>query len=145
MDDTCGVFRRINWVRLGGAVAVALAFVMIIYGFSIAETGVPRQQLPEGLEAISPSPGATEQRQTEITADFASEWEGALVVNGVRIPPDQLRVDEGQAIIAFQARRGAEVEEYLNRAVSVTVIFWRIADGEGSASTNTWTWSFNVS
>jgi hypothetical protein len=145
VDDTGAVLRRINWVRLGGAVAVALAFVMIIYGFSIAETGVPRQNLPQGLEAISPAAGATEQRQTEIVADFAPEYEGALVVNGVRIPPDQLRVDEGQSLIAFQARQGADVEEYLSRTVSVTVIFWKIADGEGSGSTNQWTWSFNVS
>lgn len=139
------MLRRINWVRLAGAMAVAFAFVLIVWGFSMAETGVPRQELPEGLEAILPTPGATEQRQVEIVADFASGWEGALVIDGIRIPPDQLRRDDGQALIAFQARPGAEIEEYRSRVVSVTVLFWLVEEGEGGASTNSWSWSFNVS
>ncbi len=136
--------KRINWPRLGGSLLVAAALVLIVIGFAQAETGTPKVTLPEGIEFVFPTPGAIERRQAEVGADLAPGFTGALVIDGVRIPPDQLRIDNALNVVAFQARPGTDIEEFAPGPRRVTVIYWRIVDGEANGS-RSFSWSFTLS
>jgi hypothetical protein len=93
-----------NWRRLGLSMAMAAGAASIVVGFSIGKTGGAAQNLPPGVEAVSPKQDAKVQRQTEIVADLGPGYDGVLVLNGVELPPDQYSFDLGQNLVIFPCR-----------------------------------------
>jgi hypothetical protein len=93
------------WRRLLLSILVTAGLGAIVFGFSIGVTGEDTTaSLPVAIESLSPQRNAQVQRQSEIIVDLAPGYDGALVINGVAIPPDQLSFDLGLFQLVFPCR-----------------------------------------
>jgi hypothetical protein len=163
---------RINWPRLGTAVGISFALVLIVIGFSTAQTGTAEDNFPEGLERVTPRRDAQVQRQSQVEVDLAPGYTGRLSLNGVQIPQDQYSFDVAQNILTYPClptdaaaqtdangapsapagagwpacSLGLAPEDNPNLptpAVTFTVRMWKIADGEGVGEKR-YTWTFKT-
>jgi hypothetical protein len=115
---------------LAGA-AFGLAFVL-------ADTGVEEDPVATGtaaapLEGFRLQPAADTQalRQAEIGIDLEPGWEGTLVVDGVQIPDEELRIVEAENQVYFTPGEGRSVERLPGGRNCVTAIFWQTQVGRG--------------
>jgi len=145
------------------SLAIASGLVIVGWGVFVGITGSQAVRLPDGLESVSPIPGATQVlAQENVIVDLVPGHTGVLVINGVEL--ETLNLDEvgsidaapgrqvdlppvtifepGNATLTFRPRRGSAVEEFSSGVQEIEVIFWRI--DEGRARPTSFTWSFEV-
>jgi len=135
---------RIDRRRLTLAALVALAFTIIGYGLSRAQTGDDNAQLTDpALEQQVPAPGSLVLRQSQVGVDLAPEYTGYLVIDGIRIPEDQYYREPALNQVFFTPGEGSDIEEFEPGAHTITAVFWKIPEGEAAARRVTW--RFNVS
>jgi hypothetical protein len=151
--------RKIDRTRVVLSLLVAVAIVMIVYGFASAETGDRAVQITDpGVENVYPQPGAIVLRQSEIGADLATGYRGVLIVDGQEIPTFDLVATDGttssgatfdavfdpaQNTVSFTPKKGATVEALSPDRHTVTVVFWKMDESRDTARSITW--SFKVS
>jgi hypothetical protein len=101
------------------------------------------QSRPDVIERVIPEDGSTEPRQAEFGVDLAPGYDGTLVVNGVEIPRDELRLVAAQNEVFFTPGKDKIVDE-LNGPVTVRAIVWKSAVGRGHGQDQTFQWSFTA-
>ncbi len=126
-------------------VAFVVAFCLVQIGIALNDNdAVDPAKPPAALENVDPVRGAqTVPAQSTITADLQFGFQGALIVNGLEIPDDQVEYTRATGTLTFTPGAGKEYKLLPGGEVRVIVEFWpeqgtREADGEQYA------WSFNV-
>ena len=95
-------------------------------------------------ERLIPREGDEVIRQAELGIDLAPGYEGALVLNGVEIPDDELRVVAPQNQVFFTPGEGKAVEALHAGSNCAQAVVWRSSEGRGTANDRTVTWCFDA-
>jgi hypothetical protein len=125
------------------AVAVG-AIAIIIYGvFGTDDAQVAEKPLE--IESYSPVDGAIETSQTTISVDLVDDFTGALIVDGVEIPLDQIQsgaTDIG--VLVYRPTNDTITGELQPGEHRVTVEYWPTTQPRASSS-RTFRWTFRTS
>jgi hypothetical protein len=134
--------------RLLIAAMIAAAFVALYVGVRATDTGdddpVTVNGRPDVVEHLVPRAGDEVLRQAELGIDLAPGYEGALVVNGVEIPTDELRLVPEQNQVFFTPGDGKVVERLLAGPNCATAIVWKASVGRGTADDTSFSWCFEA-
>ncbi|HEX6311114.1 MAG TPA: hypothetical protein VF152_05770 [Acidimicrobiia bacterium] len=112
---------RVVVVVVGLVLVLNLAFLV---GRS-SDTSEPGRALPAAIETVSPEPGTQADRRTPVTVDLTDDLTGVLVIDGQRIPEDQLDYNLPQGIITFRPRPDTDLEAFEAGEHTVQVLFWK--------------------
>lgn len=156
--------RKIDRQQLLLSAGIAVGLVMVIFGFSAAQTGRDESGLPNAIERISPANGDRVLRQSQIIVDFIDGYEAIMFIDGVELPitrldeltssgqqatpgaqvelPPTAVFDPGNFIISFQPQVGAMIEEFTQGEHEGKVRYWLISDGREKS--RTYTWKFDI-
>ena len=156
--------RKIFTTRTGISISLALGAVMIIFGFSAAQTGDEALNLPSAIEHLSPGNNDRVLRQSEIVVDFIDGFTGTLTIDGIEIetsrldeltssghapkPGEQVELppnaifDPGNYTLKFLPTDGAVIDEFTQGTHQAQVRYWLMVDGETKA--RTYSWQFTV-
>ncbi len=96
------------------------------------------------VEHLVPNEGDSVLRQAELGIDLAPGYEGTLLVNGVEIPTDELRLVPEQNQVFFTPGAGKVVEELRAGRNCAAAVAWRSAVGRGTRADETFTWCFDA-
>lgn len=99
---------------------------------------------PDVVEHLTPGDGDAVLRQAELGIDLAPGYEGTLVVNGVPIPADQLRLVPEQNQVYFTPGDDKVVTRLQAGPNCVEAIVWRSAMGRGTSNDKSFTWCFKA-
>ncbi len=132
--------------RLLIAVLVAAAGAALFFGVRATDTGddEPIGTRTGVVERFIPREGDEVLRQAELGVDLAPGYEGAIRVNGVDIPTDQLRLVPEQNQVFFTPGDGTVVERLRAGVNCAEVQAWKSADGRGTANDRYFTWCFEA-
>lgn len=155
--------RPIDRGLLVASFAIAAGLVAIGFGVATSITGDEAYNLPDAIERVDPVPGSVQvPSQSSVFVDLQTGYTGVLVVNDVEIetvnldeigsldvePGRQVDIppatvfEPGNATLTFRPSEGAPVESFSSGLQQVQVIFWRIDEGRGRASS--YSWVFNT-
>ncbi|MEQ1788292.1 MAG: hypothetical protein ABL966_14665, partial [Acidimicrobiales bacterium] len=96
------------------------------------------------VEHLVPRGGDEVIRQSELGIDLAPGYEGALELNGIAIPTEELRLVPEQNQVFFTPGDGKAVERLHAGPNCVTASVWKSADGRGTANDKSFTWCFSA-
>ena len=149
---------RRELLLVSAGLGIGLTFVA--YGLLSATTGRDSLGYPDAVVDISPAPNDRQVlSQTEISVDLADGYEATLTLDGVELPTTRLEdvagvlakpgqqielpptaiYDQGNSLIRFEPTEGAPIEKYSVGEHQVTVVFWKIDEGRGTARSYSWT------
>ena len=124
-------------VAAGLAVAAVALVLFVTVGGSDDEPVTT-----QAVEQLIPGRGDQAIRQARVGIDLAPGYTGALVINGVEIPEDQLQRVEALNQIYFQPGEDKEIEAFDPGEVCVIAIHWQI--GQDRESGEPVRWCFDV-
>jgi hypothetical protein len=131
--------------RLLIAVLLAGAAVALYAGVRATDTGDDdTEERSEVVERLIPREGDEVLRQAELGIDLAPGYEGALVINGVEIPTEELRLVPEQNQVFFTPGEGKAVERLRAGPNCAVAIAWRSSQGRGTANDRSFTWCFEA-
>jgi hypothetical protein len=150
--------RRVKWQQLLVSLVIATCLVAIGFAVSLAVTGREGQRLPAAIESIDPVRNARQvPAQTALFVDLAVGYTGVLVVDGleletvridavegaapgqqVTLPPTTI-YEPGNATLTFRPSENAAITAFEQGVHLVSVVYWPLLEGRGSARTFTWT------
>lgn len=99
---------------------------------------------PDVVEQIVPGSGDDVLRQGELGIDLAPGFEGALSVNGVEIPTEELRLVPEQNQVFFTPGEGKAVERLRGGENCASAVVWRSSTGRGTPDDQTFRWCFRA-
>jgi hypothetical protein len=147
---------RVDARRLIVSLVIAAGLGLIVYGFSIAQTGTSSALLPVGVEQVVPANGDLVLRQSMVAADLAPGYRGVLVIDGQEIPTYDIgtgtipsgaafdaQFDPAQNTVSFTPKTGATIEKFSPGSHQASVIYWKMAESRDDAMT--YSWQFKVS
>ena len=126
-------------------IVVVGALVLLGVGFSLTRSDKPRPVPVQGgaVERLIPESGDLDLRQARIGVDLAPTYEGALQVDGVEIPDDELQRVPGLNQIFFTPGPGTTTGALAPGRHNATVVYWPVGQTREAAGQRL-TWSFNV-
>jgi hypothetical protein len=156
------------WKRLDKKLLLAsllIAFGLVLIGVAVSRsvTGNEAAHLPAAIEDITPAFDAVQApQQTAVIADLATGYEGRLIIDGVALPtiradavgnqdvepgaqvktPAGVRYEPGNATLTFTPGDGQAIKNFDAGVHNVTVIYWKIIEGEQTA--RSYNWSFTT-
>lgn len=137
-----GQFRLLIAALVVGAIAALYA------GVRATDTGgndpVTVSGRPDVVEHLIPGSGDEVIRQAELGIDLAPGYEGALVVNGVEIPTDELRLVPEQNQVFFTPGAGKAVAKLNAGPNCAMAIVWKASAGRGTAGDQSFSWCFEA-
>ncbi len=144
----------VRWAVIVLALGAAVAFFMFATRRTV--TGVDGPATDPAVVRQIPGPGDRVLRQTEVGAELKPGYDGRIIVNGQEVPEDQMEgsLDPSSKAardfgvrpnnrnkIFFQPGSGKIIDKFSGREVTITVRFWKEADGPAKARTITWQFS----
>lgn len=126
-----------TWVRrtiIGLLLAVA---AVSVFGLTRLE-GDSSSPAETVIERVTPDKNDKTLQQGRLTVDLLSGWDGSLVIDGRKIPEDQLDKVREQGTISYQPGQGKELEYFPAGENCVTLTYWQIATGPGKSFDRTW-------
>jgi hypothetical protein len=154
-----------NARRLAISTVVGLGLALIVVGLGQAVTGRDAQRLPDEIATITPGPGDTVLRQSQISVDFFDPYDAVLIVDGIELPvtrlddvisgpgvpkpgsqidlPPTAIYDAGNFTISFTPQEGAPVEQLKQGLHKATVIYWKIDESRNESKFFTWEFTSN--
>jgi len=134
--------------RLLIAVLVAGAVAALYAGVRATATGdddpVTVSGRPDVVERLIPGEGDEVIRQAELGIDLGPGYEGTLVVNGVPIPDEELRLVPEQNQVFFTPGDGKVVEQLHAGPNCALAVVWKSSEGRGTANDKSFTWCFEA-
>lgn len=128
--------------------AIVVAGGALFAGIRATETGdrdpVIINGRPDVVEHFLPRQGAQALHQTEVGIDLGPGYEGTLLINGVTIPDDELRIVAEQNQVFFLPGPGRTFESLPAGRNCITALVWKSAVGRGGASDLIFDWCFDV-
>lgn len=122
-------------ILMGLVLAVALGG--FAYTFS-APTQVDGPRLPAAVEAVFPEGGDLDLRQATIVADLAPGYVGYLLLDGVELPADQVRVVDGLNRYELVPDADSDLRELRPGPHCASVAYWPIGLSEAEGSSFRW-------
>ncbi len=134
--------------RLLLALLVVGALGALYAGVRATDTGregpVSVSGRPDVVEHLIPGEGDAVIRQAELGIDLGPGYEGALVVNGVPIPEDELRLVPQQNQVFFTPGDGKAVQQLEAGPNCAEAVVWKSSQGRGTADDQSFTWCFEA-
>jgi len=134
--------------RVAMILAVTIAGGALFAGIRATQTGDPDPVTingrPDVVEHFMPRQGAQALHQTEVGIDLAPGYEGTLLVNGVAIPDDELRIVREQNQVFFLPGPARTFESLPAGRNCIAALVWKSAVGRGGGSDLTFDWCFDV-
>ena len=132
--------------KIVAAAVVAVAALLIFIAFtSLGDDEDP--VLSEGdqqvVENLIPRRDTQVPQQSSVGIDLVTGWAGALTINGVEIPEDELTTTPEIGLIMYTPAEGKAVEELQAGQNCITATIWRISDGRG-VNDRSIPWCFEV-
>lgn len=143
-----------RWALTLLAIGAAVAFFMFATRRTVV--GVDGPASDPAVVSQTPGPGDRVLRQTEVGAELKQGYDGRIIINGQEVPEDQMEgaLDPNSKAarsfgvrpnnrnkVFFQPGTGKIFDKFSGREVTITVRFWREADGPAKARTITWQFS----
>jgi hypothetical protein len=129
-------------------VVAALALVVnlvIILGMSSDTSDRGQQGINEDVVQIRPGRGSVVLPQNDIEVRLRSGMTGVLLLNGQRIPEDQLVIDNATSTITFRPGPDKDIETLPAGGNDVTVLYWKQTEPEPPPrERGSFQWSFRV-
>lgn len=99
---------------------------------------------PDVVERLIPGEGDDVIRQAELGIDLAPGYEGALSLNGIPIPTEELRVVAEQNQVFFTPGEGKALERLDAGRNCATAVVWKSSRGRGTPNDLAFTWCFSA-
>jgi hypothetical protein len=115
--------------------------VWIIAGISQRTNSQPL--LPNAVEELIPKPGDLVSPQSTIGVNLRDDLTGALQLDGVEIPKDQVAEQATVGIITFTPGTEKELSKLPPGSHTITVVYWSRSSTREKGAT-AYTWSFKV-
>jgi hypothetical protein len=127
------------------ALVVAAGAMWVAYSSTNTDQEDPAavSAAPNVVEHLVPPSGSEQLRQSEIGIDLAAGYEAELLVDGVPIPRDELRLVPEQNQVFFTPGEGKVIEELPGGTTCVVAIAWQSAVGRGPQD-EPFRWCFEV-
>src|SRR5918995_4827094 len=129
-------------------VAMVVAACVALYaGVRATDTGetdpITVSGRPDVVERLVPGAGDEVIRQAELGIDLAPGYEGALLLNGLEIPTEELRLVPEQNQVFFTPAEGKVVARLNAGPNCAEAIVWKASAGRGTADDQQFTWCFD--
>jgi hypothetical protein len=131
---------RIVIVVAGLALVVNLAIVL---GMNSDTSDRGKQGVTADVEQIRPAAGSIVNPLDDIEVRLRPGLTGVLVLNGKRLPEDQLVIDNATSTITFRPGPGREVSTLAAGVNDITVLYWKQTEPE-PATPDSYGWSFRA-
>ena len=131
---------RVVVVGAGLLLVLNLAFLL---GRSSDTSEPGTERLPSTVESVRPRPGSQADLGIAVTADLRDDLTGVLVIDGQRIPEDQLEYSPPQGIITFRPGPDKDLEEFEAGDHTVQVLYWNQTEDEPDEP-DSFGWSFRA-
>jgi len=128
-------------IVVGGLALVVSLFAFLGFNSDTSDQG--RQALNSDVRQVRPAPGSIAAPQTDVEVRLQSGLTGVLVLNGKRLPEDQLVIDNSTSTIRFQPGEGKEVSRLPAGRNDLAVLYWGQTEPE-PAKPKSFGWSFQV-
>ncbi|HMF84489.1 MAG TPA: hypothetical protein VKI01_14555 [Acidimicrobiia bacterium] len=128
-------------IVVGGLALVASLLLVLGYNSDTSDQG--RQELSADVRQVRPAPGSIATPQTDVEVRLRSGLTGVLVLNGKRLPEDQLVIDNATSTIRFQPGEGREVSRLPAGRNDLAVLYWGQTEPE-PAKPKSFGWGFQV-
>ena len=129
--------------RVVSSVLLAFAFTGLYLAFVMHDDSPNPRLRPSAVRTVSPEPASLQLRQTEIFVELQPAYRGALAVNGIPIPDDQLDVIVGLNRYSFTPGEGQEIDQLPPGRTCAVVTYERVT--YLNAEPGSYRWCFNVS
>jgi hypothetical protein len=130
-------------IVVGGLALVVSLFILLGYNSDTTDQG--RQELSADVRQVRPAPGSIANPLDDIEVRLRSGLTGVLVLNGTRLPEDQLVIDNATSTITFRPAEGQEVPRLAAGRNDVDVLYWRQTEPEPPAGERgSFGWGFQV-
>ncbi|MGH9038209.1 MAG: hypothetical protein ACRD0O_20830 [Acidimicrobiia bacterium] len=124
-------------LAVAGVVAVNLLVAAVVIGGS--DEG---PELPSTIESVIPTPGSGILAQDDVGADLLDTFTGVLLIDGVEIPEDQLRINLPLGEVGFRPGEGKEITRLEEGLHSATIVYW--PQDRSREEARSFTWSFRA-
>ena len=129
-------------------VVAALGLVVnlaIVLGMSSDTSDRGQQGVSKDVVQIRPGRGSIVNPLDDIEVHLRRGLTGVLVLNGLRLPEDQLVIDNATSTITFRPGPGKEIERLPAGTNNVSVLYWRQTEPEPPpGERDSFGWSFRV-
>lgn len=133
---------RVVIVVAGLALVVNLAIVL---GTSSDTSDRGQQGVSKDVVQIRPGRGSIVNPLDDIEVRLRPGLTGVLVLNGKRLPEDQLLIDNATSTITFRPGSGKEVERLAAGTNDVAVLYWKQTEPEPPpGERDSFGWTFRV-
>ena len=121
-----------------------LVIVMIVAIVAAVRIGSGREtpEIP-GIVSLVPGNGENVLVQSPVGLVLRPDYDAALEINGVAIPPDQIEPPLNPGEVLFKPGIGKVIDELLPDRNCVTAEVWRRDLGRAEASTRDWCFRAN--
>jgi hypothetical protein len=127
-----------------GALALVVNLVIVL-GMSSDTSDQGKQAVNRDIEQVSPAPGSIVNPLDDVVVRLRGGLTGVLVINGKRLPEDQLTIDNATSTITFRPDAGKELETLPAGTNDAAVLFWKQTEPEPPAGErDSFRWSFRV-
>jgi hypothetical protein len=99
-------------------------------------------ELPSNIEHVIPAPGSGILAQDDVGADLLDTYTGVLLIDGVEIPEDQLRINRPLGEVGFRPGEGKDIVRLEEGLHSATIVYW--PQDRSRADAKSFTWQFRA-
>lgn len=99
--------------------------------------------LPRAVESVDPAPHSQADRRAPVTVDLSDGLTGVLVIDGHRIPEDQLEYNLPQGIITFRPGDDRDITAFEAGERTVQVLYWAQTEDE-PRNPDSYAWRFRA-
>jgi hypothetical protein len=119
--------------------------LVIVLGMSSDTSDQGQQAVNRDIEQVSPAPGSIVNPRDDVVVRLRGGLTGVIVINGKRLPEDQLTIDNATSTITFRPDSGKELETLPAGTNDAAVLFWKQTEPEPPpGERDSFRWSFRV-
>jgi hypothetical protein len=126
-----------------GGIALVVSLVLVL-GYNSDTSDQGKQSLNADIAQVRPAPGSIVNQLDDIEVHLRSGLTGVIVLNGKRIPEDQLVIDNATSTISFRPGEGKEISRLPAGANDAAVLYWSQTQAE-PAKPKSFGWTFRAS
>jgi hypothetical protein len=139
------IFRHPWRVAIVVAGLLVVVNLVIFLGVSSDTSDQGQQGISKDVLRISPGRGSIVNPLDDVEVRLRSGLTGVLVLNGTRLPEDQLVIDTATSTITFRPGPGKEIDRLPAGANNLAVLYWRQTEAEPPpGERGNFGWSFRV-
>ncbi|HKF91712.1 MAG TPA: hypothetical protein VKC52_09595 [Acidimicrobiia bacterium] len=126
-----------------GGLALVVSLVLVL-GYNSDTSDQGKQSLNADIAQVRPAPGSIVNQLDDIEVRLRSGLTGVIVLNGKRIPEDQLVIDNATSTLSFRPGEGKEISRLPAGANDAAVLYWSQTQAE-PAKPKSFGWTFRAS